>query len=87
MLKNKKMCIIKPIQFSEIQYKLTGILFAYHYNLCGQPVHSSKLNRSIFYVKKITNYNAFTFDIEQILCKCMLPFKEGYAVFPINHSF
>lgn len=51
----------------------------------NDPMPSSNLY--IYYVKSLLDCNTFTFTIDDILFKAMLlPFKEGYAVFPINHT-
>ncbi|KYM97838.1 hypothetical protein ALC62_11463 [Cyphomyrmex costatus] len=81
---DNKIYVIKEIIFIEGTYKCVGVTFKYVNNLYRYPIHSSRLG--IYYVKSIDINTSTTFLIDEISHKCLrLPFKDGFAVFPIIH--
>lgn len=85
ILKKGKICIIQKIQFFNNRFVLTASWFTYQHNLYEYPMMSSDLY--IYYVKSLTHANVMTFKVSTILYKAMLlPYKDGYAVFPIVHT-
>lgn len=86
LLKNKKVCLITKIRYANEEYLFEGISFHYYFNLYDKPLQSVLLN--IFFVSKMNARNALTFKINDILCKCFrIPYKNGFAIFPMMHSF
>lgn len=86
LLKNKKVCLITKIHYANEEYLFEGIAFYYHLNLYDTPIQSMLLN--IFFVSKLNAKNALNFKISDILCKCFrIPYKNGFAIFPMMHSF
>jgi len=77
--------VIKEIIFIDDKYKCIGTTFKYIDNLYRYPIQSSKLG--IYYVKSTHINTSTTFFVDDISHKCLrLPFKEGFAVFPIIHQ-
>lgn len=79
-----KVVIIKSINFCNNIYVFEALRFQFQSDLYETPLKSSDLN--IYYVKKLSNNNILSFNLDDIKFKCMiLPYKSGFAVFPINH--
>lgn len=84
-LLNKKIYLIKKIEFKFGKFIFTGTPFKCLEDLYTFPIKSSKLN--IFYAQKFNINKAREFEVQNIECKCLcLPFKNGRAIFPINHE-
>lgn len=76
--------VIKKIFCMHGQYKCIGTSFRWMEDLYDDPLPSTKLD--IFYGRG--SGDSCTFSVEQISFKClMVPFKEGFAIFPILHQF
>lgn len=83
ILNSNKICVIKYMKFIEDKYIFEGLKFNYSENLYSKPIESSKLQ--IFYVSE--SKSVIKFSLSDISKKCMIiPHKEGFAVFPLNHS-
>lgn len=87
LLMSRKVCIIKSIRYIEKTYIFQGLLYSYHNDLYTSPIKSSELH--IFFVEKLVENKSVKFNLNNILCKCMIvPHKNGFAVFPLfNFKF
>lgn len=85
LLVNGKVCIIQKIHVSQTDVSFEGVTFTHMYNLYTSPILSSKLN--IFYCKGVSENNATSFSRDKIRYKgWQIPYKEGFAIFPLLHS-
>lgn len=84
--KSNKVCLIKKIYVTAdntIIITFEGLSFSLN-NLYSRPMPSSELN--IYYFKGFSENNAVTFSQDCILSKgFLMPHKNGYAFFPLNH--
>jgi len=69
--------------YIEERYKCVGTPFKYLHDLYNTLIPSAKLEIFLLYGCDLS----ITFFVEEINHKCLLfPFKNGYAVFPIQHQ-
>lgn len=80
---SKKVCLINRIVVTNKHPVFEANSFRYTSDLYSTPLPSSHLN---IFCKSLTENKILTFEMQEILCKgFLIPHKDGFGFFPLNH--